>query len=372
MPDLHFEFTPYPTPNILEVVREWQSIDFEPVYQRKGDVWDDPRRQYFIDSIINGVDLPKMYFHELVVPRTANGQVVRYGVIDGKQRLQAIRKFVDDKLPLAADFEFMHGSSDGAGGKTYSQLLKDFPELRARFDDRELPIVIMRTEDEGLIEGLFIRLNEGVTLNAPEKRNAFGGPIPIEIRDLVRHSLFTVCLPFDDDRYRHRDLAAKYLWIAREGRFVSTKKNDLDAFVKLYRNNPQLTPSPFELRGRTTGVLDKMRAFFVAQDPLLQSVGWATLYFHLFRLCGTNGPPKPLTPKILQSFVGAVTNTRHQVRAVADGKRRPGNGSIDPDLAQFDSLRQSPNDASALRTRYVILRRYLQDHHKISLPDAGD
>jgi len=372
MPDLHFEFSAHPTPNILAVIKEWQTIDFEPVYQRKGDVWDDPRRQYFIDSIINGVDLPKMYFHELPSPRTENGHVVRYGVIDGKQRLQAIKLFVEGSLQLASDFEYMHGSAEGAAGKTYSHLLKDFPELRGRFDDCVLPIVVMRTGDEGLIEGLFIRLNEGVTLNAPEKRNAFGGPIPIEIRDIVKHPFFTGCLPFDDERYRHRDLAAKYLWIAREARFVSTKKSDLDAFVKQYRGDPTLTPTPFELRTRTRALLDKMRSFFMDDDPLLQSVGWATLYFHVFRLSGKTGPTRQLTRQVLQDFVSDVTRTRHAVRAVADGKRAAMNAQIDPDLAQFDSLRQSPNDASALKTRYIILRRYLQDRRSIRIPAPED
>lgn len=372
MPDLHFEFSAHPTPNVLAVLKEWKTIDFEPVYQRKGDVWDDPRRQYFIDSIINGVDLPKIYFHELPLPRTENGQVVRYGVIDGKQRLEAIKLFVEGGLALASDFEYMHGSAEGAGGRTYSQLLKDFPELRGRFDDCALPIVVMRTGDEGLIEGLFIRLNEGVTLNAPEKRNAFGGPIPIEIRDIVKHSFFTACLPFDDERYRHRDLVAKYLWIAREGRFVSTKKSDLDAFVKQYRGDSALTPTPSELRTRTTELLDKMRSFFVDDDSLLQSVGWATLYFHLFRLGGRAGLPRQLTRQVLEEFVSDVTRTRHAVRAVADGNRTPTKTAIDPDLAQFDSLRQSPNDASALKTRYVILRRYLLDRRSIRLPAPED
>ena len=370
MPDLHFEFSDYPRPNILDVIRSWNDIDFEPVYQRKSNVWDDPRRRYFIDSIINGVDLPKIYFHQLSNPRLENGQTIRYGVIDGKQRLQAIRMFVDDQLALASDFEFMHGSIEGAGGKTYSELLPDFQLLRARFDDTELPIVVMRTEDEGLIEGLFIRLNEGVTLNAPEKRNAFGGPIPIEIRDLVRHEFFTVCLPFPDARYRHRDLGAKCLWIAKEDRFVSTKKNDLDSFVKAYRNDRQLQPSPAELRIKTLGILDQMRSFFIESDPLLQSIGWTTLHYHIFRLCNGNALPSSLTRDNVRLFADDVTETRHVVRSVAAGNQLP--AVIDQDLALFDSLRQSPNDASALRTRYSILSRYLETRFGVGLPDPAD
>ena len=45
---------------------------------------------------------------------------------------------------------------------------------------------------------------------------------------------------------------------------------------------------------------------------------------------------------------------------------------IDPDLAQFDSLRQSPNDATALRTRYAILRRYFAKEYDVQLPADKD
>lgn len=371
MPDLRFRFYPHLRPSILEVMREWASIDFEPAYQRKGDLWDERRRQYFIDSIINGVDLSKLYFHELTEPREEDGRTIRYGVVDGKQRLQAIRKFVSDELRLAGDFEFMHGPGNAAGGKRYSDLLEEFPVLRARFDDTVLPIVLIHTEDEGLIEGLFLRLNEGITLNAAEKRNAFGGPIPIAIRDLVGEPFFERTLPFDDGRYRHRDLAAKYLWITREGRFVSTKKNDLDEFVKEYRAKPHLADTVSDLLSATRKILDRMALFFRAQDPLLEGVGWATLGFHLFRLTNSATLPKPFTRDMLARFASEVTENRHRIRALADGKLAPNAATIDSDLTQFDGLRQSPNDATALKTRYVILARYLERTFSVTLPDAG-
>ena len=169
MPDMRFEFYPYLRSNVLQVLDDWDHIDFDPDYQRKSGAWNLEKKQYFVDSIINGMDLTKFYFHERS-PDSRDSQTVNYGVIDGKQRLEAIRSFAQDQFPLSREFEYLHGDRGSAAGFRYSELLATFPELRARFDDTMLPIVVMRADDEVFIEGLFVRLNEQASLNAAEKR----------------------------------------------------------------------------------------------------------------------------------------------------------------------------------------------------------
>ncbi len=373
MVDRRFSFHTYDRSGILQIIDDWDLIDFDPDYQRKGGVWDLEKKQYFIDSIINGMDLTKLYFHELS-PAKRLSDTATYGVIDGKQRLEAIQGFVQNRFPLSDEFEYLHGDGDGgeAGGKRYADLLMEFPVLRARFDDTVLPVTVMRAKDEVLIEGLFVRLNEQANLNAAEKRNAFGGPIPLIIRELAKHSLFTDYVPFDDGRYRHRDLAAKFLWIIHQGRFVSTKRRDLDDFVKAYRTGDEWPTHPEALLRDAQAVADDMCRFFTPRDGLLRSVGWITLYFHLFRLRRNSTPRARLRRGHFVRFVDKVTATRHWVRDMADGKVLTIDVEIDPDLTQFDSLRQSPNDATALRTRYAILRRHFSSIIGITLPEMID
>lgn len=371
MADRRFSFHPYKRSRILEILDDWHLIDFDPQYQRKGGAWSLPKKQFFIDSIINGMDLTKLYFHQLPVDTLAR-QSIKYGVIDGKQRLEAVKGFVRDDFPLSDDFEYLHSDNHQAAGKTYSELLTEFPILRARFDRTVLPVTVMEAEDELLIENLFVRLNEQVNLTAAEKRNALGGPIPIRIRALASHLLFTRCVPFPDGRYRHRDLAAKFLWIVHERKFVTTKRKDLDDFVHVYRLRPNSQPSPDNLLQDAQEVSDAMCDFFIAKDPLLQSVGWITLYFHLFRLRLDNYPRARITRNHFRRFVSEVTRTRRLVRQMADGNLTARQSAINPDLAQFDSLRQSLNDATALRTRYAILRRYFASEVGITLPADSD
>ena len=47
----------------LYVIRS--SINESPEYQRESAVWSPEKRELFIDSLINGYDIPKIYFHDL-------------------------------------------------------------------------------------------------------------------------------------------------------------------------------------------------------------------------------------------------------------------------------------------------------------------
>ncbi|MCY3572506.1 MAG: DUF262 domain-containing protein [Chloroflexi bacterium] len=367
MTDLRFEFYLHPRAKIHELVGTWHRMDFEPEYQRKAEVWKLDKKQYFIDSIINGMDLTKLYFHQLP-PSDPRFSVSEYAVIDGKQRLQAIRDFVQGQYPLSTDFKYLHAANLDAAGATYQDLLNSFPELRGRFDSTEMPIVVMRTSELDLIEEMFIRLNQQENLNAPERRNALRGPIPLQIREFAEHRFFTTFLPFPDRRYNHRDIAAKFLWISHEDRFVSTKRSDLDQLVISYRASPQRTPSVEELRQRSEEVADAMCEFFEPKDSLLKGIGWITLFYHLFRLARHEGLPDGVTRGRFERFMERITSMRRIQRELAAGQVADPTVRVDPQLAAFDRHRQALNDAGALRSRYTILSSYFQSRHGVELP----
>ena len=93
--------------SILRVYAEKDGIQSDPEYQRMGDVWNLEKRQLLIDTILNDFDLPKLYFHELAEPRLLDdGRLVKYAVIDGRQRLESIWGFIEGRFPLADDFAF--------------------------------------------------------------------------------------------------------------------------------------------------------------------------------------------------------------------------------------------------------------------------
>ena len=196
----------------LVVYSERKEIELEPEYQRISGIWTHEKRQLLIDSLVNGFDVPKLYFHEFVPPKQKGAKKYRYAIIDGKQRLQTIWDFIDGNLPLAEDFKYLRDDNVNAGGLDYPTLAKKYPQIKARLDATPLDIVTIRTNDIELIEDMFSRLNEAVPLNAPEKRGALGGPLPPVIKKVADHAFFRRHIPFQDARYRHRDLAAKSLY----------------------------------------------------------------------------------------------------------------------------------------------------------------
>ena len=371
---VRFQMVPHPRPNILELYAERESIQMLPPYQRISGVWNDRKRRLLIDSIVNGVDLPKIYFHELNPPvRDERGRTQRYAVVDGKQRLDSIFDFLCGSLALPDDFQFFEDARVDARGLHYDGLAQRHPRLRARFDGTDLPIVVVRTDDIDFIEELFSRLNEAVALTAPEYRNTLGGPLPRMFRALSTHALFVESLPFPTDRHRYLDLAAKFTHLAREDEFQSTKKLTLDGLVRTFKDAAQ-AGEPWAdqngvaaLQDSVEEILAQMHCFFLKPDELLEGIGWVTLLFHVFRRSGHRADG--FSREIIEEFRGDVTSARRKARDITRGLVGGTMTDREQLLAQFDSLRQSPNDGSALRRRYELLRRDFMERHGVELPE---
>ena len=154
-------------------------VDLDPPYQRESDVWKPGARSTLIDSIINGLDVPKLYFEAATVRGVGpDGLAYQYAVIDGKQRLEAIIAFLADELSLADDFLYFEDEAVRAAGMKLSALRDQYPLLARRFLEYELPIVRVTSDSGDLIEEMFQRLNASTALNAAERRNALTGPHP--------------------------------------------------------------------------------------------------------------------------------------------------------------------------------------------------
>lgn len=361
-----FQMVPHTRSNILDVYAERDFIHLSPVYQRIGGVWDPRKRRLLIDSIVNGIDLPKIYFHELD-PAILNFQhkMYRYAVVDGKQRLESIYEFLEGHLKLPDDFKLFEDPSVQAGGLDYDGLGREYPRLRSRFDKTELPIIVVKTDDMDLVEELFSRLNEAVVLTAPEYRNTLGGPLQRMFREMAVHPFFVESLPFETGRHKYLDLAAKFAYIHQESAFQSTKKTTLDRFVRIYPRDG--TDSAQALRNQVEAILQEMHGFFRSKDKLLDGIGWVTLFFHLFRLHGQH--TEGFSRQTLQRFTDAVATTREKSRRITKGLSSSALTDREQLLAQFASYSQAPNDGSALRTRYELMRRDIAEQQSVVLPN---
>ena len=366
-----FKMYPLRVNNILPLYAAREQINLDPPYQRLA-IWDPYKKQCFIDSVINGFDVPKLYFHQLSSPSRQKDKY-NYAVIDGKQRIVALWEFMSNSLPLADDFVFFEDESIKAAGAKYQDLMADFPRLRARFDSFDIPITIVESDDTNFIEDLFARLNIQMPLTAPERRNALGGPLPYMIRKIGVHDLFIKKSMITNYRLQHFDLAAKFIYLMRANAIESTKRMALDELVITYRkyrnsNNEEASQKRLDaLESKTREVLDDMAAFFDSEDWLLSGQGKRTLYFHIFRICHNKKLPIPFTRKTLGQFNDELTNARKKSQRAASGVKE-NITDIEQTLIYFDREKQSPNDAGAMKRQYDYMSKYFAAAFKVKLP----
>jgi hypothetical protein len=146
------------------------TIKLDPSFQRR-EAWTDVRKSAFIESLILGLPIPQLVLAERADKRGA------YLVIDGKQRLLALRRFASNpdsefepltlrRLEVRKDlegftFEDMRASSD---------LFEDV----SAFENQPIRTVVVKAwPDENFLFRVFLRLNNGsVRLTPQELRQA--------------------------------------------------------------------------------------------------------------------------------------------------------------------------------------------------------
>jgi hypothetical protein len=320
-------------------------VQLNPEYQRLSDIWTLDKRQLLIDTILNGFDVPKIYLHKFHEVQKKTALPYDYAIIDGKQRLETIWNFLEGNIALADDFKFFRDASIDAGGMKYDELGKAYLDLKNLFDTFLLSVICIETDDLEMIEEMFSRLNDAAPLAAPEKRNAFGGPLPIAIKRLAAEPLFTKQIPFPNKRYRHFDLATKFLLTEYEGKVIDTKKAYLDQFVKAFKSKPRTKMPSFLKAAQATASI--MSGVFTNKDPLLGQVGMDLVYYHLFRRASKEGWADQITRKKLLDF----EKLREDNRKLAENDL----AGADYDLIEFDRYAQSPNDAGALKFRLRVM-----------------
>jgi hypothetical protein len=344
----------YPMKNstILRLNYERDRIDTAPEYQRLGGVWDLAKKQLLIDSIINDYDIPKIYFHAFQNPRTVRGKEVIYAIIDGRQRVESIWEFMDDKYALADDFKFIKDEKVTAAGLNYSDLANKYPNLKVMFDSFILPIICVDTDDIDLIEDMFSRLNEAMPLNSAEKRNAMGGPLPKIITDVSEHKFFTQRVKFANKRYQHKEVSVRLLFLEdslAKKKLIDTKREYLDGFVKFHKQNPDVDIDP--ITKSVKAILNQMWTIFDDKDQLLRSQSSVVIYFLLAKLALKQGRFNLITRSKLVEFVNKIDKNRE----IAEKNL----ASADFELLDYDRMSiQGTNDASSIRDRVRIICKY--------------
>lgn len=349
---------PLKNATIMKMYAEKDEIQLDPEYQRMGNIWGIEKKQLLIDSIINDYDIPKIYFHELDIKKGK----YHSSVIDGRQRLEAIWEFIDDKFPLANDFKYFKDTGLELQSLKYSELAAKYPKLRINFDSVTLPIILVQTDDIDLIEDMFSRLNEAVPLNAPEKRNAIGGNMVEAVRKLALTDFFTSKLKLNNNRFQHLEIAVKFLYLedcfVNKMYVIDTSKPFLDRFVVKYKSNFMEMVTNYY--NNTLEVLGKLNQIFSSKDNLLTRQGDLPIYYILVKDAIGQDLLHNITKEKLVLFRDMMSITN---------KKAPEELS-DDDYMYYDyylNSLQGTNNSASIRARVRILETYFNIDYSKSL-----
>lgn len=138
------------------------ALILEPSFQREY-VWNQPKKQQLVDSILLGIPIPTFYFSI-----DKNGNLL---VVDGKQRINSILEFLEGKLSLPSSYRFLCLDKDSKHDVHFKELES---RVKRKFEDYPLTCylvdssVIPRFQNE-----IFMRVNRGgERLTIQEIRNA--------------------------------------------------------------------------------------------------------------------------------------------------------------------------------------------------------
>lgn len=170
--------------NFYEALKRPQYMDPRPFYQRR-QRWTPERQSLLIESFLINIPIPPLFVYE-TRPNV-------YEVMDGQQRITAIKAFYSNELKLVGLERWPE-----LNGKTYSKLP---PKIKAGIDRRSISWITVLNESSesdddafAIKQLVFERLNTGgVKLSHQEIRNAlFAGPfndLLVELSKLPSHRI---------------------------------------------------------------------------------------------------------------------------------------------------------------------------------------
>ncbi len=230
-----------PTPQhltwFLDMYRNKQ-LDLNPPYQRKS-VWTPKDKKFFLDTIFRNYPAPPIFVHR----ETDDKGFTEYHVVDGKQRLETIFSFAENKLAISKTY-----GDENLDGKKFKDL--DIAYKR-KFWDYILVVDFIESIEGTNIDEVFDRVNRNSkNLQPQELRHARFDGWFINESENESEELFwwdiKVSTKAKDKRMRNVQFISELLLITLEGKIVGFSQDYLDEMYAKY-DAPEETIETFDL-----------------------------------------------------------------------------------------------------------------------------
>lgn len=347
-------------PQIRDLIDKGEVLNLRPEYQRRLR-WSSVQKSKLVESLLLNIPVPPIFLYE--------NDAARYEVMDGQQRLNAVREFI------AGDFALVGLTVLGPlNGIRYSRCP---PRIKRALDRASLSAIVLLLESEpaktvgrlsltDIRRFIFDRLNTGgIKLNSQEIRNALNpGPLNKVIVDLTREPLFTKV--FDIPSYVETDPNDYYENPARQKNSLYSSMGDCQLVLRYFA-----LKDPANIRGSMKVILDRaMNVEISEQQAEVLKVEYIERFSFLHELF--QGRPFQLPPDdkgrirvsaaVYDSSMVAVNELwvqRDNIVADADGVRARMTAAL-ADRQHLIMLTGAGNTANAVRERIDLMRKILR------------
>lgn len=335
------------------------TIKLNPEYQRRHR-WSDEVSSRLIESLLLNIPIPVVFIsQDIDVDEETEGSMARYTVIDGQQRLTAIRDFMMGNLELSglAVLDELNGSK-----------IKDLPPfLMRRLEDRTIRCLrIDSTLDPQVKYDIFERLNTGsVKLEPQELRNAVArGPFNDLIKDLATYPDFRSLLQISEKdpesnpkvrKMEDMELVLRYFAL-RGGVYKESRSTGFKDFLTLKMNEfNSLSQDDLRIMGREfkfciSAIRDKLGEFAFSKHRVENGVSVkrmssfnAAVYDSIMVAFNEVNDVEKLCQPTSMDFNFSF----EEVRFISEEQRL----SLFENLEFFDAVSGSVNDLGKIRTR---------------------
>ena len=347
-------------PQLRDLIDRGEVLNLRPEYQRRLR-WNSVQKSKLIESLLLNIPVPPIFLYE--------SDAARYEVMDGQQRLNAVREFI------AGDFSLAGLTVLGPlNGLRYSRCP---PRIKRSLDRASLSAIVLLLESEpekvdnrititDIRRFIFDRLNTGGTkLNPQEIRNALNpGVFNKIVIELTRDKIFTEV--FDIPPYTETDPNEYYENTNRRKNRLYASMGDCQLVLRYFA-----LKDPDNIRGSVKSMLDR------AMDRRVDEKAGEKLkkeYRERFRFLYDlfNEKPFALSPdekgrvRISAAIYDAAMvaldqlwSDKDSIQAGAKGVRTRMNAALKhPD--RLTVLTGSGNTANAVRDRIAMMREILR------------
>ena len=242
-----------------------EDMDLQPDFQR-GEIWTLQKKQKLIDSILRGWKIPPIHVIH-------NNQSIDE-VLDGQQRLAAIRDFYDNIICIDGKILPENSELIQLDGMHYRDLPKKW---QRKF--RQYSIVIIRLTEYQPEEPaeLFYRLNQPTALTSAEQRNAYIGVTRDQVKELsnkfVALGASKETIGFSNSRLAYDEIISKFCFSVETGT-LKKKITSNDISIQ-YR---QAIPFSDECIRIVAKTLEKFMECIIGWDDFKYSFNKATIF----------------------------------------------------------------------------------------------